>query len=72
MMKSKVDNIPREYVPSVEKGFREAMRNGILAGFPMDSLQVTVKDGSFHPVDSDAFSFEIACQTGLQACTEKR
>jgi elongation factor G len=64
-------NIPREYVPSVEKGFREAMRNGILAGFPMDSLQVTLKDGSFHPVDSDAFSFEIAAKQGFKHALKK-
>ncbi len=64
-------NIPREYVPSIEKGFREAMRNGILAGFPMDSLQVTVKDGSFHPVDSDAFSFEICAKQGYKHALKK-
>ncbi|MBN1788895.1 MAG: elongation factor G [Bacteroidales bacterium] len=64
-------NIPREYVPSVEKGFREAMRNGILAGFPMDSLQVTLRDGSFHPVDSDAFSFEIAAKQGFKHALKK-
>jgi elongation factor G len=64
-------NIPREYVPSVEKGFREAMRNGVLAGFPMDSLQVTLKDGSFHPVDSDSFSFEIAAKQGFKHALKK-
>lgn len=64
-------NIPREYIPSVEKGFREAMRNGILAGFPLDSLQVTLKDGSFHPVDSDAFSFEIAAKQGFKHALKK-
>jgi elongation factor G len=64
-------NIPREYVPSIEKGFRESMRNGILAGFPMDSLQVTVKDGSFHPVDSDSFSFEIAAKQGFKHALKK-
>ena len=50
-------NIPKEFVPSVEKGFKEAMKNGILAGFEMDSLKVTLKDGSFHAVDSDAIIF---------------
>ncbi len=64
-------NIPREYIPSIEKGFREAMRNGILAGFPMDSLQVTLKDGSFHPVDSDSFSFEIAAKQGFKHALKK-
>ena len=64
-------NIPREYIPSVEKGFREAMRNGILAGFPMDSLQVTLKDGSFHPVDSDSLSFEIAAKQGFKHALKK-
>ena len=64
-------NIPREYVPSVEKGFREAMRNGILAGFPLDSLQVTLKDGSFHPVDSDSLSFEIAAKQGFKHALHK-
>lgn len=64
-------NIPREYVPSVEKGFREAMRNGVLAGFPMDSLKVTLKDGSFHPVDSDSLSFEIAAKQGFKNALRK-
>lgn len=64
-------NIPREYVPSVEKGFREAMRNGVLAGFPMDSLKVTLKDGSFHPVDSDSLSFEIAAKQGFRNALRK-
>ncbi len=63
--------IPREYIPSVEKGFREAMRNGILAGFPMDSLQVTLKDGSFHAVDSDSLSFEIAAKQGFKHALRK-
>jgi elongation factor G len=63
--------IPREYIPSVEKGFREAMRNGILAGFPMDSLKVTLKDGSFHAVDSDALSFEIAAKQGFKHALRK-
>jgi len=63
--------IPREYIPSVEKGFREAMRNGPLAGFPMDSLQVTLLDGSFHPVDSDSLSFEIAARQGFKHALRK-
>jgi elongation factor G len=59
-------NVPKEYIPSVEKGFREAMSNGPLAGFPMDSLKVILKDGSFHPVDSDALSFEIAAKQAFR------
>ncbi len=59
-------NIPKEYIPSVEKGFREAMANGPLAGFPLDSLKVVLKDGSYHPVDSDALSFEIAAKQAFR------
>src|SRR5690606_460244 len=50
-------NIPREFIPSVEKGFKEAMKTGVLAGYSVDSLKVTLKDGSYHAVDSDALSF---------------
>jgi len=64
-------NIPREYIPSIEKGFREAMRNGILAGFPLESLSVTLRDGSFHPVDSDSLSFEIAAKQGFKHALKK-
>ncbi|MEN8929508.1 MAG: elongation factor G [Flavobacteriales bacterium] len=64
-------NIPKEFVPSVEKGFKEAMKNGILAGFPIDSLKVTLKDGSFHAVDSDQLSFEIAAKMAFKtACKQ--
>ncbi|MBO6213664.1 elongation factor G [Algoriella sp.] len=63
-------NIPEEYIPSIEKGFKAAMKNGPLAGFEMDSLKVTVKDGSFHPVDSDALSFELAAQMGYKAAAK--
>ncbi|XLS30195.1 elongation factor G [Flavobacteriaceae bacterium M23B6Z8] len=59
-------NIPKEYIPSVEKGFKEAMKNGPLAGFEMDSMKVTLKDGSFHPVDSDSLSFELAAKLGYK------
>jgi elongation factor G len=59
-------NIPREFIPSVEKGFREAMSNGPLAGFPLESLKVVLKDGSYHPVDSDALSFEIAAKQAFR------
>ena len=60
-------NVPREFVPSVEKGFKEAMKNGPLAGYEMDSMKVTLKDGSFHAVDSDALSFELAAKLGYKA-----
>ncbi len=53
-------NIPKEFIPSVQKGFETAMKNGVLGGYPMDSLKVTLLDGSFHPVDSDQLSFEVA------------
>ena len=59
-------NIPKEYIPSVEKGFREAMKNGPLAGFEIDSLKVSLNDGSFHPVDSDSLSFELAAKLGFK------
>ena len=53
-------NIPKEFIPSVQKGFENAMKSGVLGGFPLDSLKVELLDGSFHPVDSDQLSFEIA------------
>ena len=62
----KSGNIPKEFIPSVEKGFREAMSNGPLAGFPLESLKVVLKDGSFHPVDSDSLSFEIAAKQAFR------
>ena len=52
-------NIPKEFIPSVQKGFTTAMKNGVLAGYPLDSLKVTLIDGSFHPVDSDQLSFDF-------------
>ena len=55
-------NVPREYVPSVEKGFKDSMVNGVLAGYPMDSMTVELVDGSFHAVDSDSLSFELAAK----------
>tara|TARA_R110001592_G_scaffold325782_3_gene606098 strand:- start:19526 stop:21631 length:2106 start_codon:yes stop_codon:yes gene_type:complete len=64
-------SVPREFVPSVEKGFKEAMKNGTLAGFPIDSLKVTLLDGSFHPVDSDQLSFEIAAKAAFRAAIPK-
>lgn len=63
-------NVPKEYIPSVEKGFKEAMKNGPLAGFEMDSMKVTLKDGSFHPVDSDSLSFELAAKLGYKSAAK--
>lgn len=64
-------NIPKEFIPSVQKGFKSAMKNGVLAGYPLDSLKVTLVDGSFHPVDSDQLSFEIcAIQAYKNACAK--
>jgi len=65
--KIKGGSVPREFVPSIQKGFEQAMVNGPLAGYPMDSLQVTLFDGSFHAVDSDALSFELAAKLGYKA-----
>ena len=59
-------NVPREYIPAVEKGFKEAMKSGPLAGYAVDSLKVTLLDGSYHPVDSDALSFELAAKLGYK------
>ena len=59
-------NIPKEYIPSVEKGFKDAMTNGPLAGFELDSMKITLEDGSFHPVDSDSLSFELAAKLGFK------
>ena len=53
-------NIPKEFIPSVQKGFENAMKNGVLGGYPMTDLKVVLTDGSFHPVDSDQLSFELA------------
>jgi elongation factor G len=64
-------NIPREYIPSVEKGFRAAMVNGVLAGFQMDSMKVRLLDGSYHAVDSDSLSFEICARTAFREALPK-
>ena len=64
--KIKGGNVPKEYIPSVEKGFKQAMSNGPLAGFEVDAIKVTLKDGSFHPVDSDSLSFELAAKIGYK------
>lgn len=64
-------NVPKEYIPSVQKGFQIAMRNGVLAGFPIDKIKVTLVDGSYHPVDSDQLSFEICAQIAFKnACAK--
>jgi len=64
-------NIPREFIPSIEKGFKEAMTNGILAGYPIDSLKVELNDGSFHAVDSDALSFELCAKMAFREAAPK-
>ena len=66
-------NIPKEFIPAVQKGFANAMKNGVLGGYPMDSLKVVLVDGSFHPVDSDQLSFEIcALQAYKNACAQAK
>ncbi|MDR1973340.1 MAG: elongation factor G [Bacteroidales bacterium] len=64
-------NIPKEYIPSIEKGFKAALANGVLAGFPVESLKVRIIDGSFHPVDSDALSFELCAKIGFREAARK-
>ena len=64
-------NIPKEYIPAVEKGFKSAMANGVLAGYEVTSMKVVLKDGSFHPVDSDALSFEICARQAFRKALPK-
>ncbi|TAE48012.1 MAG: elongation factor G [Bacteroidetes bacterium] len=64
-------SIPREYIPSIEKGFRESMHQGVLAGYPLEGLRVRIYDGSFHAVDSDALSFESAARIGFRESAPK-
>ncbi len=64
-------NIPREFIPAVEKGFRAAMVNGVLAGYPVNSMKVVLSDGSYHDVDSDALSFEICARTAFREALPK-
>ena len=64
-------NIPREFIPAIEKGFKESMKNGPLAGYALDSMKVTLSDGSFHPVDSDALSFELAAKAGFREAARR-
>ena len=68
--KIKGGNIPKEFIPSIEKGFTEAMKNGPLAGFTVDTLKVILTDGSFHPVDSDQLSFELAAKLGFKSAAK--
>jgi elongation factor G len=63
-------NVPKEFVPSVEKGFKEAMKNGPLAGYEVDAMKVTLTDGSYHDVDSDQLSFELAAKLGFKAAAK--
>ena len=64
-------NIPREFIPSVEKGFKESMKNGVLAGYPMDTMKVELVDGSYHNVDSDSLSFEICAKMAYREAVKK-
>jgi len=64
-------NIPREFIPSVEKGFKESMKNGVMAGFPVEALKVELMDGSFHAVDSDSLSFELAAKMAYREALKK-
>jgi len=67
----KKGNIPKEFIPSVEKGFKQAMTNGVLAGYPMNNLKVRLIDGNYHPVDSDQLSFEIAAELAFKKACKK-
>ena len=64
-------NIPKEFIPSIQKGFVTAMKNGVLAGYPVEQLKVTVIDGSYHPVDSDQLSFELCAIQAFKKASEK-
>jgi len=64
-------SIPREYIPSVEKGFKEAMKNGVLAGYAVENMKVRLFDGSFHAVDSDSLSFEVAARSAFREACKK-
>ncbi|MDD4702931.1 MAG: elongation factor G [Bacteroidales bacterium] len=64
-------NIPKEFIPSIEKGFKQAMVNGVLGGFPLESMKVTLIDGSYHAVDSDALSFELCAKIAFKEAARK-
>jgi len=71
--KIKGGNIPKEYIPAINKGFKEAIYNGVLAGYPVESIKVTLLDGSYHDVDSDALSFEICAKLAFKhACIKAK
>lgn len=69
--KVKGGNVPKEFIPSVEKGFKQAMSNGPLAGYPLDNMKVVLLDGSYHPVDSDSLSFELAAKSAFRNVASK-
>ena len=69
--KVKGGNIPKEFIPSVKKGFKDSMKNGVLAGYEVDSMKITLKDGSFHAVDSDQLSFEICAKSAFREALPK-
>ncbi|MCK9342365.1 MAG: elongation factor G [Massilibacteroides sp.] len=69
--KVKGGNVPKEFIPSVQKGFEKAMHNGVLAGYPLVRLKVTLKDGSYHPVDSDQLSFEVVAIQAFKHASEQ-
>jgi elongation factor G len=69
--KIKGGNIPKEFIPSVQKGFEDAIANGVLAGYPLEAIKVTLFDGSYHDVDSDQLSFEIAAKQAFKAAAAK-
>ena len=64
-------NIPKEFIPSIEKGFKLAMQNGVLGGYPLESMKVTLIDGSYHAVDSDALSFELCAKIAFKEAARK-
>ncbi len=64
-------NVPKEFIPSVQKGFKDCLKNGVLGGFPMTGLKVTLTDGSFHPVDSDQLSFELVAHQAFKVLCPK-
>ena len=67
----KAGNVPKEFIPSVQKGFKDCLKNGVLGGFPMTGLKVTLTDGSFHPVDSDQLSFELVAHQAFKVLCPK-
>jgi len=69
--KVKGGNIPREFIPSIEKGFKDSMKNGVLAGYPVDAMKIELLDGSYHDVDSDALSFEICARMAYREAMKK-